>query len=271
MQLKVTLIFLILLALFGSCNKKESLEINNSPSGFLNKVKYGADLWYEYTWNNNNLINEEKSKFHYTQHNYNDNNQLVSSDFYVDPAIYSSSSYVLDAAMKRTEWVNPDNTAKESSNNYEYNGNGQLIKRTILRLSTNYKSYTTFEYNSNGQINKETWHYENKDQGYRDYVYDNAGNLISEKRYNLDSVTGKFKPSTTTTYEFDNNHNPYRSFNRQLPGLYTNQNNIVKETYELHFEVDASIQKIQITETTYEYNERGYPIKKDGVIEFVYY
>lgn len=270
MQPKVTLIFLILLALFSSCKKKESLEINNSPGGLLNMVKYGSELWYVYTWNNNNLIDEEKSRFFYTKHNYNRNNQLVSSDFYVDPAIYSSSSYVLDAAMKRTEWVNPDNTAKENSNTFEYNRNGQLIKRTILRLNTNYQSYATFEYNSSGQICKETWYYENKEQGYRDYVYDSAGNLISEKRYDLDSVTGKYKPSTTTIYEFDNSHNPYRSFNRQLPGLYTNQNNIVKETYEIHFEVDASIKKIQITETTYEYNSSGYPVKKDGIIEFVY-
>ena len=271
MQPKIILICVIFLSLLSSCQKKESLQISNAGSGLLSSVKYGSDLGYEYTWNDNNLIDEEKSKFFYTKHNYNRNNQLVSSDFYVDPSIYSSSSSVLDAAMKRTEWVNPDNTAKECSNNYEYNRNGQLIKRTILRLGTNYESYATFEYNSSGQISKETWYYENKEQGYRDYAYDLAGNLISEKRYDLNSTTGEYEPSTTTTYEFDKKHNPYRSFNRLLPGLYTNQNNIVKETYEILFEVDASIQKIQITENTYEYNDRGYPIKKNGDIEFVYY
>ena len=55
------------------------------------------------------------------------------------------------------------------------------------------------------------------------------------------------------------------------PGLYSNTNNIIKETYTLHFEVDDDIEAVQITENSYEYNEEGYPIRKNGNTEYVYY
>ena len=77
--------------------------------------------------------------------------------------------------------------------------------------------------------------------------------------------------STTTEYKYDIMHNPYQAFRRLItPGIYTNQNNIVKETYTIHFEVDASIEKVQITENSYEYNDMGYPIKKNEVTEYLY-
>ena len=65
--------------------------------------------------------------------------------------------------------------------------------------------------------------------------------------------------------------NPYQSFKRLItPSIYTNQNNIVKEIYTIHYEVDASIEKVQITENSYEYNDKGYPVKVNGVKEYVY-
>ena len=77
--------------------------------------------------------------------------------------------------------------------------------------------------------------------------------------------------TTTTEYEYDNMHNPYQSFKRLItPGIYTNQNNIVKETYTLHFEIDQFTEKVQITENLYEYNDMGYPVMVNGLKEYVY-
>ena len=43
-----------------------------------------------------------------------------------------------------------------------------------------------------------------------------------------------------------------------------------KKPYTLNFDVDPSIEKVQITENSYEYNDKGYPIKVNGVTEYVY-
>ncbi len=269
MNHRLTLILLLLPAFFFSCKKDKPLIIEDPGIPLLEKVMYGSELYNVYTWNASYLISEEKSKFFYTRHNYNSHNQLVSSDFYVDPGIYSSDSHLSQASLNRTEWVSPDNTAKEMFRTYEYNQNGQLIKYSINRLNTNYKSYSIFGYNAKGQISKETWYSDGKANGNTIYTYNDAGNLILKTRNDI-LADESLKLSTTTNYEFDNKKNPYLLFKMQIPGIYTNQNNIIKETYQLWFEVDAFIDKIQITETTYEYNNSGYPVKKDGIVEFTY-
>lgn len=77
---------------------------------------------------------------------------------------------------------------------------------------------------------------------------------------------------TTTEYEFEDKQNPYKVFNTlMIPGRYTNSNNIIKKTYTIHFEVDQSIDKVQITENTYRYNSQGYPISKNDSETYVYY
>ena len=84
-------------------------------------------LYYEYTYNDSNQIVEEKSKLHYTKHNYQ-NGKLISSDYYIDPGMYSSSWSVVDSAMNRKEWVNPTNTEKNSTKTYSYNNIGEITK-----------------------------------------------------------------------------------------------------------------------------------------------
>jgi len=60
-----------------------------------------------------------------------------------------------------------------------------------------------------------------------------------------------------------------RSFRSLLiPGIHTNNNNIVKET--VIFENDDAIDSPQINETTYDYNAAGYPIRKNGFVKYVY-
>ena len=54
----------------------------------------------EFTYNEANLVTEEKSKFFYTKHNYNENNQLISSDSYWDLSMASSNSTVVEAGMQ---------------------------------------------------------------------------------------------------------------------------------------------------------------------------
>ncbi len=265
---KILLVFIIS-CVFLSCEKDKQLIIENTDIPLISKVLIGGEIYMEYSYNSANLPSEEKSKFHYSKHNYNDRNQLITSDFYWDISMASSDSRVIEAAMKRTEWVNPDNTPKSISHSLEYNSNGQLIRKSYIRPSVNITNFVEFLY-ENDRVVRATGYYNNSISGYTDYKYDENGNITRQSKYFVSS-TGIAELSTTTEYEYDNMNNPYQSFKRLMTlGIYTNKNNITKETYTLQFEVDPSIEKVQITENIYEYNDKGYPIKVNGLTEYVY-
>lgn len=263
MRISIKIASLILSIFLFSCDKYDSEILNGTDSVLIRQVFFDSELVYEYTYNGANQIVEEKSKWHYTKHNYNEN-KLISSDYYVDPGMFSSSSYMLDSAMNRKEWVNPSNTEKNSTMTYYYDDNNKLIK------SSNYLGYSVYSYDSNNRISRRTFYHDQKESGYIDFLYDEKGNVIKRNHYYiLDS--GESELQTTTEYEFDNKHNPYKAFSSLMtPGLYTNINNITKEVYTLHFEVDQTIQKVQVTENVYDYNEKGYPIRKNGTVEYRY-
>lgn len=255
--------------MFFSCEKDKQLIVENTDMPLISKVSIGGVSYYEYTYNDANLIIEEKSKFHYTKHNYNDNNLLSSSDFYMDPAMFSSSWSIVEASMKRKEWVNPDNTAKSLTQTFEYNGDGHLARKTYTRPSVTNSEYSEFSF-ENDRLSRQTMYWQNAMSFYIDYIYDEKGNLINESRYYMPS-TGIAELWTTTEYEYDNMHNPFQAFKRLMsPGKFTSPNNITKETYTIYFEVDKWTQKVQITNNTYEYNDNGYPIKVNGEAEYVY-
>jgi hypothetical protein len=267
---KIALIFFVSIILF-SCEKDKTdkqLIIENTDIPLISKVLLGGDIYIEYSYNDANLVTEEKSKFHYAKHTYNDMNQLVKSDFYWDMRSASSNSSVLEAAMNKTEWTNPDNTPRSNYHVLEYNDEGQLIRKSNIIPSVNTK-IVEFLY-ENDRIVRTTSYSNNSISAYSDYVYDDNGNVSKLSHYWVSS-TGIAELSTTTEYEYDNMFNPYQSFKRlTTPGVYTNSNNITKETYTIDGEVDQYTEKVQITENSYEYNDKGYPVKVNGITEYVY-
>jgi hypothetical protein len=265
---KIALVFIVS-CFFLSCEKDRQLIIENTDIPLISKVLIGGETYMEYSYNSANLPSEEKSKFHYSKHNYNDRNQLITSDFYWDISMASSDSHVIEAAMKRTEWVNPDNTPKSISHTYKYNSKEQLFRKSYVRPGDKNSDFSDFLYDGD-RIIKAIFHNNNALSCYIDYLYDDNGNNIKQTKY-IVSPAGMAELSTTTEYEYDNMHNPYQSFKRMVtPGIYTNPNNITKETVTLNFEVDPSIEKVQVTKNTYEYNDRGYPVKVNGLTEFIY-
>ena len=264
MQKSVKILFIILIASLSACEKENSGFINSDHSGLLYQVKFDSELYLEYTYNESNQITEEKSKLHYTRHNYQ-NGKLLSSDYYIDPGMYSSSSYAVEAAMNRKEWVNPTNTQKNSTKTYSHDKNGRIIK------SENNLEICEYSFDDNNRISRQTFYHDNARAGYIDYEYDDNDNLLKRLHYWI-SASGVPELQTTTLYEFDNKPNPYKYFSSlMIPGRYTNTNNIVKETYQIHFEVDKSINKVQITNNTYTYNLQGYPIVKNDSEIYMYY
>lgn len=265
---KLSLIFVYSLIIF-SCEKDKQLIIENSDIPLISKVLINGELYYEYSYNDVNLIAEGKSKFHYTKHTYDDRNLLTESEFYVDPAMFSSSSQVLEEAMNRKEWVNPDNTTKSLIKFFEYNSKEELIKVTFTRPLVSNSEYSEYEYDD-GRICRLTMYWKNEISGHIDFVYDEKGNLIKESKYHV-SWEGTDELWTTKEYEFDNMRNPYQAFSRLMaPGKFTNPNNVTKETYTIHFEVDPWTEKVQITQNSYNYNNWGYPVRVNGETEYIY-
>jgi hypothetical protein len=113
-------------------------------------------------------------------------------------------------------------------------------------------------------------YWDTNETGYIDYVYDAKGNLIKEMLYDL-SPTAVAELSTMTEYEFDNQINPLKAVNKSMtPGIYTNSNNIVKETCTINSKAIDGTDQVMVTATSYEYNQSGYPISKNGNVKYVY-
>jgi hypothetical protein len=262
-------LLLLFTLLLVSCEKERQYIVENTDVPLLSKVLVAGVSSDIYTYNEANLINEEKSKYFYTKHNYNDRNLLTSSEFYLDPGMFSSSWTIAEASMNRKEWVNPDNSDKSLTVSYEYNDNEQLTRKVYTRPSVTNSEYSEFTY-ENGRISRQNMFWQNVLTYYVDYSYDDNGNVTKGSKYYV-PATGIAELWTTNEYEYDNMHNPFRAFQRLMsPGKYTNPNNITKETYTLYFEVDQWTEKVSVINTVYEYNSDGYPIRVNGEADYQY-
>jgi len=168
---------IILIAVFCSCEKNNQIE--NADTELLIKVQSNGELFMEYSYNESNLVIEEKSKFHYTKHTYDKSNYLIESEFYMDPAMYSSSSSVLQEAMNRKEWASPDNTEKSLTQRFEYDEDGRLSKKFYIRPGSTNTEYLSFEY-ENDRIIKQSSYFNNVLRGFTNFYYDQNGNLVKQ-------------------------------------------------------------------------------------------
>ena len=255
---------------FVSCEKEKLVTVENTDLPLLRSVLVAGVSSGEYTYNKANLINEEKSKFFYTKHNYNDRNLLISTEHYMDRGMFSSLGTAVEASMNRKEWVNADNTEKSLTVTCEYNSNGQLSRSIYTRPSVSNSEYCEFSY-ENERISRQKMFWNNALSTYIEFIYDENGNLIKQSKYHVPE-SGVAELWTTTEYEYDNMNNPFIAFKRlMLPGRNTNPNNITKETCTLYFDVDPSLtERVSIIINTYEYNSSGYPVKVNGKAEYLY-
>jgi hypothetical protein len=264
--MKNKLFFLLLFGLFIiiSCEKEQTRVVENADLPLIIREIYSDDHYNEFTYNEQNLLKERKSKWFYTLYHYNANNQLSSYDMYEDPGIYSSNWVVSQAAMNRKDWVTPQNTEISARAILKYQGEN-LKSITVTQAHSDIQNISEFTYESNGRIVNQVYSV-NEDlvNGRKVYTYDDHGNVILEEQYYTSSLI------YTRSFEYDDKHNPFKVFNRQgTPGIYTNENNIVKETLVL-MENTPGVDSVQVTESTYEYNDQGYPVTKDGFIRYEY-
>jgi hypothetical protein len=265
-KMKNELFVFLLFALFTtvSCEKEISPTVENIGVPLIVKEIYSDDLYNEFTYNEQNLLKERKSKWIYTLYHYDVNNRLTSVDMYEDQRIYSSNWVTSQSAMNRTDWVTPENTEKSARTTYTYRK--QFLESiTVLRIPGGAQNKSTFEYDDNGRIISEVIYSVGEVAGRIVYSYDESGNVSKEEQYYGEAL------SSTRLYEYDNKHNPFAVFGHLLtPGIYTNANNIIKETQILANNTDPNIETVHVTESVYEYNDQGYPVTKNGFIRYEY-
>jgi hypothetical protein len=267
---KIFLLSLLLAMTFLSCNKENyEPEIN----GEILKIRSViiADLpFYEYSYNYAGTVQEELSKTHLANYNFNEKDQLVAIDYSSDKALLSMDLKALENALNRKELVNFVYSETSSTLLYKYDIYGQLISTIFSRPSGSFPESSEFTYDDNGRIGRQKLLWDKEVIGYIDYQYDARGNLVKETLYSISS-SGLPEISTTTKYEFDNYHNPFKVLYRLMtPGINTNLNNIVRETHTIHFKPGEGTDIVQITNNSYTYNRMGYPIRKNGNIEYLY-
>jgi hypothetical protein len=276
MRMKLIVFGMLFMSMILSCKKEEigtSGNGGNSAGSYvalLSKVLVDNQSSYEYVYNDSNLVIQEKSNFDYTIHHYNSKGQLATSEFYGNDAILSSDNQVSQAAINSSTMLTPTTGKKGGTMTYSYNSNSQLIKTVYTRASSPGTESSEFSYSSDNRISKQTMYWETTVTGYIDYSYDKNGNLTKESLYNM-PASGVAELITNTQYTFDSELNPFRSARKlQIPGISTNQNNIVKEVYTVHLSAGQGPDNVQTTETTYGYNSMGYPVSKNDNVSYVY-
>jgi hypothetical protein len=269
MKIKIISIFLLAAALSFSCKKEEAFTGANAESLFLRQIITDKSPSAEYTYSSAKFINEEKGKFAYTVNHYNDNDQLVSAEYYVNFAVLSKDPQVSETAMSQKGWVALSKSNLSGIINYEYNEKGQLIK-TVYTPQTGSPQSSEFTYDENERIGRQNLMWENSQLGYIEYTYDVDGNLTEENLYTM-SASGTAELSITSVYEFDGKQNPFKLISRlMIPGINTNTNNIIKETQTIHLSASQGGDITEVTASTYNYNTNGYPIGKNGNVEYLY-
>ena len=110
-----------------SCEKEPRLIIENTGVSLLNGIKMDNQSYYEYVYNEANLIVEEKGIYDLTIHHYNTNNQLVSTDYYVNYNLLSSDPSTTAAAINQKVLLSPSDQNKACTINFEYSSAEQLV------------------------------------------------------------------------------------------------------------------------------------------------
>ena len=261
----LTLTTFLLLIFLYSLENSNNVQAQNTNDLKLIRIISDSIIVYEYSYNETNLLSEEKSKLIYVKYNYNENGYLISTDHYNDPALFSSSMEVIEASRNKEEWTNPENTEKSYSTEYEYNTFGQLMK------SSDHSGYSTFNYDNKNRISRQTYYHDDIISHKTDFEYDKRGNLTKKSLYQVEE-SGKKELIRKTIFKFDKNHNPYKELNNlMIPGKYTNPNNIIKEITSNYYLIKNMEDDTNTIELSYEYNQYDYPIAVDGKkIRYVY-
>jgi|WetSurMetagenome_2_1015567.scaffolds.fasta_scaffold30321_2 hypothetical protein len=260
-----TLIIIIFLG-FGSC-KKENVDNFCHNSTLIHNIADGDLPVQELTYNSNCLIYESIERFSYKKYSYDAQNRLLKLEqaFLFDPL----SCYMNPGSANET-YTDPKKAKIMQYSEFEYDTTGRLTRRLNYFLNSGVDqlvSYQTYAYNNNQIVKLSICNPQGQLNQYHDYQYDGNGNITRDDYY-LVEMGADAKLQSHTIFELDDKNNPYIIFAGEGdPGIYTNKNNILKETSTFYNAGEESHNSIQ---NNFEYNTLGYPVKVND-LEYSYF
>jgi len=262
----------LLLALFvglSGCTKEGFVPSQND---FLKKIRNNGFIVAQYSYNQDNLIDEVNSTSFYRKFHYDSSNKLIKEEVAISPDSFSSS---MPTSITH-EFVDPVKTGISMYTIFEYSDNGNLSK--LLNYvpyngQDELRSIQTFEYDGNKRISKVILEDGNEVvTQFSTFLYDNNGNVTEENSYSYLFIPAGTDPThlSKVTFEYDLYLNPYSVF-KQIgrPGINSNPNNIIKiRIYNLV--QTPGVDDFNESETTYQYNNvTRYPVKVINGEEFI--
>jgi hypothetical protein len=250
--MKNYLVFIILVSLcFTTCKKEDDLYYSDT---LLSQVNSGNLAVHGLTYNSNYLIHESTEPIKYKRFTYDVNNNLKK----VEEA-YSFSAFSCVMIPGQSPEADPRKAKISVYSEFEYDNGLRLIKKSNYFINSGNPqlvSYQTYDYGNGKIVKLNIFNPQGQLTQYHDYTYDDNGNIIRDDVY---FSSGVIKLVNSVIYEFDNKNNPYQVFACQgEPGLYTNSNNILKETSVSY---NGTAESQYITTNIYEYNNLDYPVR----------
>jgi hypothetical protein len=261
---------LAIITILINCCTKDNDE--HSQNNYLKKVKTGGYVVEQYSYNNDNLIEEVRGTMFYRKFNYS-NGRLTKEEMAASPDLSSSSSMI----NRSHDLIDPSKVKISMYLLYEYDMNDRLARKLCYVDESGtfvFRSMITYEYNENNLVSKSLLcDSDSTVTQYFTYRYDSNGNVIEEDYYYylfIPPGTGP-KHSYNKVFEYDTFFNPYAVLIQTGdPGLYTNSNNITRVKFQ-SFEQVPGLPDSKETINSYKYNnESGYPISLNETEEFIY-
>jgi hypothetical protein len=249
-----SLLIILVILCFTSCKKEDKFENLYFSPTLLSQVNSGDLAIHGFTYNSNFLIHESTEPFKYKRFSYDANKLLIK----VEEA-YSFNAFSCVMIPGQSLESDPRKAKISVYSKFEYDNALRLIKKSNYFINSGnpqLSSYDRYDYENDKIVKLSTFNPQEQLTQYHDYLYDENGNITRDDQY---ISTTMIKLVNSIIYEFDNRNNPYQVFACEgEPGLYTNRNNIVKET-SISYNGNAESRYTRLN--VYEYNNLDYPVK----------
>jgi hypothetical protein len=276
-RIKFLGLVVVVLTIVISCSKDDNVVTSGSKDdnivNFIDKnysIKStfaNGKISEKYIYNENGKIIESQSFYFYEKLTYDDNDRLVKREAAVD-----RNSSIND----KSELMTSQNTTFTEYFIFEYSGAGKLItQKNYFKKNDKfeYTSMISFEYEGDKIVKWNSYYPNNVIDQYHTFEYDRNGNVTKDKYYYFLYTLGaepKLLLVSEESFKYDDKNNPYIIYkDLGRPGLFSNTNNIIETNSVLYID-DPIVGELSTSKTTYEYNDKGFPIKVNGVLEYKY-
>lgn len=249
-------IIIVISLCFATCKKEDNSENLCYSSTLISQINSGDLAVHGLTYNSNCLIFESTQPFRYKRFSYDAQNTLTKVE-----VAYSFNPFSCVMIPGQSLESDPRKASVSEYSEFQYDDALRLTKKLNYFINNGNPQLTyfqTYDYANNKIVKSSTFNAQGELTNYHDYTYDDNGNITKDDQYSNNSG---LKLINTIIYEFDNKNNPYQVFACEgNPGIYSNKNNIIKETFVSYIgPAESRNTKMYV----YKYNNLDYPVKID--------